>query len=76
MKIAGRRFETAWHECDRCGFQFPLTFFRRQNGILVCSGKFTNNCADNPGRDSYTKKIRFPKKEGVAEEPRGNEVAD
>jgi len=35
----------AWHRCDRCGQEFPVTLLVRQRGSIFCT---PNNCVDNP----------------------------
>jgi len=32
-----------WRKCDRCGFLYPITQLRRQQGLLVC----TEKCVDD-----------------------------
>lgn len=35
-------WRTEWRICDRCGFLFPITWLRRQMGLLV-----DRECADD-----------------------------
>lgn len=76
MKQSGNIFHRAWHDCERCGFSFPLSKLIRQNGMLVCRGAGTTNCADEQGHDYYVKRTRLPRREGYDEEPKGNEVIE
>jgi len=34
-----------WHRCDRCGIEFPVSYLRRQRGLILC---VVNNCWDDP----------------------------
>jgi hypothetical protein len=77
MKQSGRRPSgQAWRECARCGFDFPMGLLRRQNGILVCSGPGTSNCADISGYDAEFKRIKLPSREGYYPEPTQNELVE
>jgi hypothetical protein len=36
---------TPWHNCNRCGQEFPSNLLRRQRGLIVC---IPNGCWDDP----------------------------
>jgi|OpeIllAssembly_1097287.scaffolds.fasta_scaffold2492687_2 hypothetical protein len=76
MRQAGNIFKHKWMDCERCGFSFPVTKLIRQNGRFVCTGLGTTECADIQGYRYFRDKVRFPKKEGYDDDPRGNEVID
>ena len=41
MKTTGNRFGERWRECDRCGFDFPISKLRRDyTGALVCEDDY------------------------------------
>lgn len=76
MRQAGNPHREPWESCARCGFDFPVSMLRRQNGLLVCAGPGTTRCADIQGADHFRKRIRYPRREGVRILPNGNEVIE
>jgi hypothetical protein len=57
------RHGTEWYECDRCGFQYPRAAMLNQNGLNVCRGDNTCNCADKPGAAAFARDITVPYEE-------------
>lgn len=76
MKQSGNIFGRKWLDCDRCGFQYPVTKMIRQNGLFVCVGIGTAGCADVQGSRYYERRVKFPRREGRDDDPRGNEVIE
>jgi len=52
---ATRRGEQ-WKECDRCGFDYPLSKLTSQDGLTVC----INNCVFEKGAEYYRRLLRVP----------------
>lgn len=46
-KLTGERHK----DCDRCGFTYPLSELKKQDGYWLCQ----KMCVDIPGRDYYLK---------------------
>jgi hypothetical protein len=44
-----RRFSEEWYICQRCGVGYPRHRVKMQNGLVVCDGASTMQCADKPG---------------------------
>lgn len=44
-----------WYTCERCDQQYPRSAVVVHNGMVVCQGRGTFNCKDQPGRDAYYK---------------------
>ena len=76
MRQSGNIFGRKWLDCDRCGFQFPVTKMIRQNGRFVCIGEGTAGCADVQGHQYYARRVKIKGREGQDDDPRGNEVVE
>lgn len=71
MRLTNNRRGEAWRTCDRCGFDYPMSRLRRQDGLLVC----VDHCIFEQGHQYYMSKLELPSREGVAEdEPQGSEA--
>jgi|SRR5262245_2616218 len=48
-----RRYSVEWYICQRCGIGYPRFRVKQQNGLIVCDGVGTKQCADKPGHAAY-----------------------
>lgn len=60
-----------WGECERCGFEYPLSELTTQDGLTVC----LRNCVFEKGAEYYRRFLKLPL-ERDPDEVRGDEVSD
>lgn len=60
-----------WQECDRCGFDYPLSELTVQDGLTVCY----QNCVFEKGAEYYRRFLKLPL-ERDPDEVTGEEESD
>jgi len=57
------RVEQEWYTCGRCDHNFPRDKMVVQNGLYVCKGPGTHNCADVEGHAANVRRLILPLEE-------------
>lgn len=60
-RMTGRRVGSEWYECEGCGFNYPRSEVRVQNGRIRC----LRNCTDTTGRDILSRDYPLRTEEDV-----------